>query len=106
MAVQKIREKFSDNIESGGSSKRDDGIARNSIHAFPTSWPPNTGGCTRSEYTHDTGNGKCLSPIGVLSSYGAKNRVARPRPDTVFMGREIAVVFVKQHGSSVGDGFA
>lgn len=95
-AVQKIRQKFADNIETGGKGERDAGIASNSLHAFPTSRPPNAGEGARAEDARDARNGKSLCPIGMPSCYGGKNRVASPSLETLFVRREIAVVFVKR----------
>src|SRR5712691_4947129 len=38
--------------------------------------------------------------------YGAEDCVARTRPETVLLRREIPVVFAKNDGGSVGNGFA
>jgi len=106
MAVQNIRQEFAHDIKPGSGYQRDPGVAGNIARALPAGWPPSTGDRTGAGNAGYAGDRKDSPAVGMPGNDSAQNRVAGPRPDPMFMRREIAVVFVKNHGGPVGDGLA
>src|SRR5579863_6628190 len=106
MAVQNIRQEFAHDIEAGSGQEGDAGVPGDISGALPTWWSPNTGNRAGPDDAGYSRNGKGSPAVGMLRNDSAESRVAGPRPEPMFVRREIPVVFVKDHGSPIGDGLA